>query len=46
LKSPSQYPGTLKTTVCSRCNTNLDHLKAEDQEKHAIECIKQGKLFE
>ena len=43
--NPSQYSGTTKTTICTRCNTNLDHLKAEDQEKHAVECGKQEKLF-
>jgi hypothetical protein len=43
--SKSQYPGTLKTTVCTRCNTNLDHLNAAEQEKHAEKCSKQEKLF-
>ncbi len=43
--NPSQYPGTLKHSVCGNCGKVLDHLKAEDQEKHLIECAKQRKLF-
>jgi hypothetical protein len=42
--SKSQYPGTLKNTLCNNCNKVLNHLSAEDQEKHGRECLKQMKL--
>ena len=43
--NPSQYSGTLKHSVCTLCTKCIDHLNAEDQEKHVIECAKQEKLF-
>jgi len=43
--SKSQYSGTKKNSICSKCNRPLNNLKAEDQEKHLIECKKQEKLF-
>lgn len=42
---PSQYPGTTKNTVCTRCNTVLNHLSREEQDKHGENCKKQEKLF-
>ncbi len=42
--SKSQYPGTLKDTVCTKCGMNLNHLNRFEQDKHARECVKQVKL--
>ena len=43
--NPSQYPGTLKNTICTRCNTNLNNKSREEQDQHEIDCLKQEKIF-
>ncbi len=43
--SKSQYPGTLKDTVCSKCGMNLNHLNRIEQDKHAEKCSKQETLI-
>jgi hypothetical protein len=43
--SNSQYSGTKKNTVCTRCDKVLNHLSPEEQENHSKECMKQSKLF-
>jgi len=50
--SRSQYSGTLKNSVCSRCEKNLNNLTRVQQDQHIedhklqdIEDKKQQKLF-
>lgn len=43
--NPSQYSGTLKNSICTRCNANLNNMTRDQQDAHARECIKQEKLF-
>ncbi len=42
--SKSQYPGTTKDTVCTKCGMNLNHLNRLEQDKHESECSKQDSL--
>jgi len=42
--SKSQYPGTLKNTVCRKCGINLNHLNRMEQDKHEEECSRQMTL--
>ena len=44
--NPSQYSGTTKNAVCSRCNKNLNNLNRIQQDQHEITCKQQLKLFE
>ena len=46
MKSKSQYPGTLKDSICRICNENLNHLNATQQEEHAEKCLSQSRLWE
>ena len=46
MKSKSQYPGTLKDSVCIICHENLNHLSATQQEEHAEKCLSQSRLWE
>ena len=43
--SKSQYPGTLKNTVCTRCGKELNNKTRLQQDAHEELCKKQGKLF-
>lgn len=43
--NPSQYSGTTKNSVCSRCGINVNNKSREQQDQHEIECKKQAKLF-
>lgn len=43
--NPSQYSGTTKNTVCTRCGMNLNNKTSIQQDQHGIECKKQEKLF-
>lgn len=50
--NPSQYPGTLKNSVCSRCGKNLNSKTRVQQDQHLedhkqqdIEDKKQERLF-
>ncbi len=43
--NPSQYSGTLKNSICSRCGKNLNNKNRDEQDAHQIECLKQEKLF-
>lgn len=43
--NPSQYPGTLKTTICTWCHADLSNKNWEQQLKHETNCTKQEKLF-
>ena len=43
--SESQYPGTLKDTICTKCGKKLNHLNRIEQDRHAEECIKQSTLI-
>lgn len=40
------YSGTLKKSVCTRCNKDLNGMSAEEADTHARECVKQKKLGE
>ncbi len=42
--SKSQYPGTLKDTICTKCGMKLNHLNRYGQDKHERECSKQISL--
>lgn len=42
--NPSQYPGTLKNSVCRICNANVSNMNSEQQEKHAKKCLEQQRL--
>lgn len=42
--SKSQYPGTLKDTLCTKCGMKLNHLNREEQDKHQEECSRQSCL--
>ena len=44
--SPSQYQGTLKNTICTRCHTPLNNTTREQQDEHEKKCLAQMKLFE
>ena len=43
--SKSQYSGTLKNTICTRCKKSLNHMNRIQQDEHEIECKKQTKLL-
>ena len=43
-KSRSQYPGTLKDTVCTRCGKNLNNMNRLQQDAHEDYCSKQTRL--
>jgi len=50
--NPSQYSGTLKNSVCSKCGKNLNNKTRVQQDQHLedhkledIEANKQKKLF-
>ena len=43
--NPSQYSGTLKKSVCTRCGKDCQGMTRVEQDKHEQECIKQKKLF-
>ncbi len=45
-RNPSQYSGTLKNTICTRCNKQLNSLTREEQDRHEIKCKSQRKMFE
>lgn len=40
----SQYPGTLKNSVCKYCNKSLNNRNRIEQDKHEMECKKQTKI--
>jgi len=40
----SQCSGTLKKTICTRCNTNLSNKNRIQQDEHESNCRKQEKL--
>ena len=44
--NPSQYPGTLKKSICTRCNKDLNGMNYYQQTVHEQECNAQKKLFE
>ncbi len=43
--SKSQYSGTLKNTVCTRCGKNLSSYTRLEQDEHGEKCKIQEKLF-
>lgn len=43
--NPSQYPGTLKDSICTRCKKPVNHMTREQQDQHEINCKAQSKLF-
>lgn len=43
--NPSQYPGTLKNSFCSRCGKDPNNKTRVEQDEHVVECLKQDKLF-
>ena len=42
--SKSQYPGTTKDTICTKCGMSLNHLNRLEQDLHEKECSKQASL--
>ena len=42
--NPSQYSGTTKDTVCTRCGKLLNNIDRIKQDEHEVECLKQTKL--
>jgi len=44
--SRSQYTGTKKDTICSRCGANLNNKSRLEQDQHEVNCKEQKKLFE
>lgn len=50
--NPSQYTGTLKDSICSRCGVHLNNKTRLQQDQHLedhkqedIDAVKQRKLF-
>ena len=43
-KSKSQYSGTLKNSVCSKCGMILNNKTREQQDQHLTQCVKQKTL--
>ena len=44
--SKSQYPGTTKNTICTRCNVSLNNKTRLEQDEHEKNCKMQKKLLE
>ena len=44
-KSRSQYSGTLKDTLCTRCGKNLNNMNRLQQDDHEAECVQQKRLL-
>ena len=44
-QNPSQYNGTLKDSMCTRCGKSLNNKTREQQDDHETQCLKQEKLF-
>ena len=42
----SQYTGTLKNSVCTRCKKSLNNKSRIQQDQHEKQCLQQSKLFE
>ena len=43
--SKSQYAGTTKDSICTRCKKDVTNLSRQEQDLHEIECKRQEKLF-
>lgn len=43
--SKSQYAGTTKDSICTRCKKDVTGLSRQEQDLHEIECKKQTRLF-
>ena len=41
----SQYSGTLKNSICTRCKKSLNNKTREQQDEHETQCLMQEKLF-
>lgn len=40
----SQYPGTTKNSMCTRCCKSLNHMTRQQQDEHEKQCKMQEKL--